>query len=455
MNARSLFTLVAFSIGAIASCPRLAHAQQVVSDADRNAARDLYVEGVALQKAGKYTEALDRFQRSLAVYPVAPTTAYHMAQCKEALGQLVEAAEQLRLVRDTPLPPGASEAFNEAKQDAAVELQSLEARIPKIKINVLPAGIQGLQVTIDGTMVPTALVGVARPINPGSHRVGAAAPGYTAAQQQVDVRERQQPPPEITLTLQPGGPAGYPNTNPNTGVGTYPNTGGYPPNDGSGGYQGGAGYNNNPPYGQWVAPRRPPQGPRNALMIGIDGVASFPFGNVRDQGSGGPNCGVSGPGSTCGLPDYYGPIGFGFGVDVGLRLARILYLGVNAQGSFFNGNSSALTPTTGGFSFALDGVLGLMSNPEGVGIYGEIGGGIRTIALQDKGQTTLTGDVMFGLGVQVKAGSFRFIPKLDLYVGPNDGDLGHGFFTLGIAGFWELPLDKPVANVNATAQPAY
>src|SRR5512135_3539061 len=150
MNARSLFTIVALGTGVFASSPRLAHAQQSISDADRNAARDLYNEGVALQKAGRYTEALDKFQRSLAVYPVAPTTAYHMAQCKEALGKLVEAAEQLRLVRDTPLPPGASEAFNEAKQDAAVELQSLEARIPKIKINVQPAGVQGVQVTIDG-----------------------------------------------------------------------------------------------------------------------------------------------------------------------------------------------------------------------------------------------------------------------------------------------------------------
>src|SRR5205823_1970734 len=145
MKARSLLFVCALSFSSSAFAQ--------VSDADRNAARDLYIEGMALQKAGKYQEALDRFQRSLAVYPVAPTTAYHMAQCKEALGQLVEAAEQLRLVRDTPLPPGASEAFAQAKNDAAAELQQLEARIPKLKIDVLPAGRQGVVVRIDGAPV--------------------------------------------------------------------------------------------------------------------------------------------------------------------------------------------------------------------------------------------------------------------------------------------------------------
>ncbi len=172
-------------------------------------------------------------------------------------------------------------------------------------------------------------------------------------------------------------------------------------------------------------------------MIGIDGAVSFPFGNVRDQSTG----------NNLGLTDYYGPLGFGVGADIGFRLARIVYLGVNAQGSFFSGNaggtSSTSGSTTGGFSFALDAVVGLMSNPEGFGVYGELGGGLRTITLNDKGQTTAMGDVVIGFGFQFKAGSFRFIPKMDLYFGPNDGDLGHGFFTIGIAGFWELPLDKP------------
>ncbi|HEX4473585.1 MAG TPA: hypothetical protein VH142_00835 [Polyangiaceae bacterium] len=418
MKARSLLLICAVSCFSAFVAPSVL-AQ--VSDADRNAARDLYVEGVALQKAGKYQEALDRLQRSLAVYPVAPTTAYHMAQCKEALGQLVEAAEQLRLVRDTPLPPGASEAFAQAKTDAAAELTQLEGRIPKLKIEILPAGVQGLVVTIDGAQTPTALIGVPRPINPGTHHIVAQAPGYTPGQQQVDVRERQQPAPEITITLQPGaGGVQYsnvPNNNPPNNGGGYQN-----PN---GGYQGG-GYGG--AYGTWIPPRRRPEGSHNALLIGIDGALTVPFGDVVQGGS------------TGNLLDQLG-IGGAFGVDIGLRLARVIYLGAWLQGSAFGGNSN-IVGTTGGGAFAADGVFGLMSGPDSAGVYFELGGGVRYTGASD-GNSITQGEFLIGIGAQVKAGNFRFIPKIDFFIDPEQNAF-HGFFTLGIVGYWELPLDKPM-----------
>lgn len=441
MKARSLSIVLALCFAVpTAIAPSRAHAQ--ISDADRNAARDLYIEGVGLQKAGKYSEALDRFQRSLAVFPTAPTTAFHMAQCKEALGQLVEAAEQLRLIANTPLPPNSSEAFNQAKADAAVELQNLEPRIPKLKINVLPAGVQGLTVTIDGAQVPTALVGVARPINPGSHRVVANAPGYAPSQQQVDVRERQQPVPEITLTLQPGGGGVTYQNVPPTGGGTttYPPTGGggttYPPNYQGGAYPQGGGYS---PYGTWIPPRRRPEGPRNALLIGVDGALSVPFGN-----------GVAG--SSTDLTTQLS-VGGGFGVDVGLRLARILYIGALAQGSGFGGDSTKIG-STGGWAFAFDGILGLMTGPDTAGFYFELGGGVRATS-DNIGVDTLP-EVVIGLGAQVKAGNFRVLPKIDFFLDPGTS-VFHGFFTLGLTVFWELPLSKPTpaapADPNAPPPP--
>jgi len=421
MKARSLLFVCALGLVAPSAIAQ-------ISDADRNAARDLYVEGVALQKAGKYQEALDKFQRSLAVYPVAPTTAYHMAQCKEALGQLVEAAEQLRLVRDTPLPPGASEAFNQAKTDAAAELTQLEGRIPKVKIEILPAGIQGLVVTIDGAQMPTALLGVPRPINPGSHRISAQAPGYAPGQQQVDVRERQSPPPEVSITLQPGaGGVQYTNNPPNGGgTGTPPTGGGYgtnPPN--GGGYQGG-GYS---PYGTWIPPRRRPEGPHNAVLIGVDLALTVPFGDA-----------LGGATSSVGnLTDQLG-IGGALGLDVGLRLARVVYLGAWLQGSAFTGNSNI--PNTGGGAFAADAIFGVMSGPDSAGVYFELGGGVRYTAASSNGASLTQGEFVLGIGGQVKAGNFRFIPKIDFFIDPEPKNF-HGFFTLGICGYWELPLDKP------------
>ena len=56
----------------------------------------------------------------------------------------------------------------------------------------------------------------------------------------------------------------------------------------------------------------------------------------------------------------------------------------------------------------------------------------------------------FQVGIMIKnilltvyvAGNFRFIPKIDFFIDPEGGNV-HGFFTLGLVGYWELPLDKP------------
>ncbi|HSQ63658.1 MAG TPA: PEGA domain-containing protein, partial [Polyangiaceae bacterium] len=342
---------------ATAALPSTARAQQPVSDADRNTARDLYKEGWALQQAGKYTDALDKYQRSIAVYS-APTTAFRIAQCKAALGQLVEAAEELRAVRDVQLPANAPEAFVKAKQEAATELQSVEPRIPKLKINVTPANATGLTVTIDGQPMPTALLGVGRAINPGTHKIVVVAPGYAQAEQSVDVREKQQPPPELNITLTAQAGVSYTPSGQGGGT-TYGQQGGaYGQQGGAYGQQGGAygqgGYQG--PYGggrPWVPPARP-RGASTALLLGVHGVISVPFGD-------GPL--PSNTSSATSLNDALG-VGGGIGGEVGLRFARIVYLGASLQGSFYNANYA-------GASLAIDALLGFMSNPDGVGFYGE------------------------------------------------------------------------------------
>src|ERR1035437_10072658 len=132
MHLRTLVLSLALGSTALLAAPRPVFAQQV-SDADRKAARDLYNDGYQLQQAGKNAEALDRYQRSLAVYP-APTTALHVAQCKAALGKLVEAAEDYRAIAGTTLPAGSPAAFQQAKDQAVIELGQVEPRIPHVKI---------------------------------------------------------------------------------------------------------------------------------------------------------------------------------------------------------------------------------------------------------------------------------------------------------------------------------
>lgn len=170
--------------------PAMGIGPTVVTDADRAAARDLFTEGVQLQK-DRPTEALDRFQRSYSVF-AAPTTALRIAQCKVTLGKLLEGAEGYRALVNMSIPKGSPPAFFDAQTSASQELAQVDPRIPRVRINVTPANLPGLQVLVDGQPMNVALVGAARPVDPGAHKVTANAQGYWQVEMPFDVKEREQ-----------------------------------------------------------------------------------------------------------------------------------------------------------------------------------------------------------------------------------------------------------------------
>src|SRR5579863_3165041 len=106
-----LLALCAASLGA--SAPAFAQ----VTEAERAAARQLFKEGDELQRAGKFTEALDKFQRAQEVFS-APTNVLRIAECEAALGHLVVSAESYRALVRTPLPKGSPPAFQAAVDQA-------------------------------------------------------------------------------------------------------------------------------------------------------------------------------------------------------------------------------------------------------------------------------------------------------------------------------------------------
>ncbi len=193
-TASVLALLVVTSVSSVA-------AAQNVSDADRKAARDLYEKGASLQVQGKPAEALDSFMRSYTVFP-APTTALHVAQCHAALGHLVEAEEAYRSLSNAKVPDGSPPAFYAAQDQARQELTAIAPRLPTIRVTTTPDKVAGLQVKVDDQVMNPALVGVARAVNPGTHRVVANAPGYATSEQSVTVQEKDAR--EVPLVLQRG-----------------------------------------------------------------------------------------------------------------------------------------------------------------------------------------------------------------------------------------------------------
>ncbi len=433
----SLLLFLALATAGAVTSARPAAAQQV-SDADRKAARDLFNDGATLQAAGKFAEAIDKFQKSIAVYP-APTTALRIAQCKASLNRLVEATEDYRAIINTALPPGSPPAYQQAKDQAAVELAQLEPTIPRVKILVTPERVAGLQITVDGQPMNAALVGVARPIDPGTHRVIAVAPGYQQGEATVVTVAKSVQVPEVRIALKlVDGGVTYtdPNANNGGGGGTYNNN-----NGGGGTYNnGGGGTTWNPPNGggsTWTPPSTAPK--QQDTQLGIMVGAELGYAGLLGGGTS-----LISSGSSTYRPSYgdlySGSIGFGIGG--GLRFARNFLFGPMFRYDLLSPNAAP----SGGGTYQVGGMIAWLGKSDGFGFYAEFGGvykGVSGSAFLQNGGTTdfsATGfSILFGGGLHFRGGPIHIIPKVNL---------GLGKFTQGVGSAWDGPLLDEALHVS-------
>jgi hypothetical protein len=175
---------------------------QPLDDQKRAAARALGEEGLTFFDAGKYADALDRFDRADKLVK-APTLGLMAARSLEKLGRLVEASNRYRDVLGMQLDEKASDVFKEAQTSAAKELEALSPRIPTLEIVIEGVNLDQTTVTLDGKVVPREMVGIRTPLNPGVHRLEATAPGLAGAQD-LNIAEKQAA--RAVLTLQPTAP---------------------------------------------------------------------------------------------------------------------------------------------------------------------------------------------------------------------------------------------------------
>ncbi|MBW2525027.1 MAG: tetratricopeptide repeat protein, partial [Deltaproteobacteria bacterium] len=159
--------LAALTLGATLALAPAVAARPVDSE-NRAAARALGKEGIALYRQGKHAEALDRLSRAHAVVGLT-TTGLWRAKCLEKLGRLVEAAEQYLQV--TRMKPGdeAPQKHLAAIDEARAARQDLLPRIPKVRVVARGGGASAAVIRIDGKLVPAALLGELRPVDPGDH----------------------------------------------------------------------------------------------------------------------------------------------------------------------------------------------------------------------------------------------------------------------------------------------
>ena len=431
MKTRLLF----FTFAVVATLFFTSSARAQMSETEKKAAaRAAYQEGVKLQDDGKFADALSRFESAQKLYD-APTHLLHIAECQGLTGRLVEASETYELLARKTLPAGSPDAFKEAQQQGQAELPALRARIPTLRVTTKPGPqqVQNLQVNVNGVNMPNELLGIARPLNPGTYRFSAQAVGWaTASSVDIPLAEKEQKSVELTLQQGAGGAAIV--------VAPPP-----PPYDKD---------NKDKDRDRDKDKEKPKPGPTSTgLLFGLHAGAVVPAGNVSNNVS----------------IDKYATTGGGGGLDIYGRFVRMLLVGATFEyaslGSpkTIDNLASNVTADTSASTTYVGINIGILPNVDRVSFIGDLGLGSRTLSQTVKALGTTTTQSATGLefelgaGISIPAGPIRIVPKLNIGVGSfssakadngkgvtTDGSIdsadrsSHAFLFFGVAAFYNL-----------------
>jgi PEGA domain len=197
-------TTPAIPVGTTSTAPAPAPSSPPVdmSESERKAtARAAYLEGIKLQENGNCAEALPRLEAAQKLFS-APTHLLHIGQCQSATGKLVEAAETYESLVRTMLTKDSPDVFRQAQDEGRKELAQIKPRIPTLRVQLTPApsSLSSLVVKVNGNAIPSELLGLARPVNPGKYKVTVWAAGYKEASETVDVPEASPKAVELKLS---------------------------------------------------------------------------------------------------------------------------------------------------------------------------------------------------------------------------------------------------------------
>jgi hypothetical protein len=159
------------------------------TDEQRAAARSLATQGNAAFEAGRYRDAVELFGKAESLMHAPPHLLF-MARSHKKLGEFVRAREAYLKITKETLPASAPKAFRDAQAAAEQEVREVEPKIANLTVKIEGgAGAANLTVKVDGAVIPSVLVGVAQPIDPGTHQVEASATGFTAAPQTISIKD--------------------------------------------------------------------------------------------------------------------------------------------------------------------------------------------------------------------------------------------------------------------------
>jgi len=187
---------------ALAAAPGPARAADP-SKAALATARDLFSRAERDEDRGQWAAAVETLRRAGAV-KMTPGIRFHIALCEEKMGQLTAAL----LDYSEAEAAARSEGNGEVLDAIAEPLGALRARVPTLTVT-LPAGVAGVEVSLDGVPLPSGVVGTKIPVDVGSHVVDSHAEGFPPFSATVVVSEKDASSVEVRFP-----PAPLPATSP-------------------------------------------------------------------------------------------------------------------------------------------------------------------------------------------------------------------------------------------------
>jgi hypothetical protein len=197
--------LAGLALLCLSGLPRSAAAQ---SPKEVAAARQAFREGEEAENKGDLVAAITKFQQALAIKETAQLH-LRIGAAQEKLGRLVDAlASYERGLEKAASHPAVAKVARE-------QIDALRPRVPLVVV-IVERRPPGLALTLDGAPLAPAAIGTEIPVDPGTHRLHAQAPGWLPRDQtfeaaergrprvKVDISPREAPPPPPRASRVPG-----------------------------------------------------------------------------------------------------------------------------------------------------------------------------------------------------------------------------------------------------------
>jgi len=182
----------AFLLGGVAPVPARAQVPapasgEVVTPAgsDVAAAVELFRQGRAAFEARDFPTARARLLESAKLNPRVGTFV-SLAECEEALGLLASARAHWQQAAELATAQGDGRA-----DFARQHLASIDPRVPRMTLLLPGDAPAGTTIRVDDVELGAASVGLAIPMEVGTHVLVVLAPGFEPARQEVDLEEAQ------------------------------------------------------------------------------------------------------------------------------------------------------------------------------------------------------------------------------------------------------------------------